>query len=155
MPYVMDLRALVGSRPLLVPGACALLEDARGRLLLQRRSLDGTWGPPGGQMELGETLEECVRRELMEETGLGLGALCLLGVFSGPAHYYRHECGDENFNVTAAFVCREFSGSPSIKDDETLELNFFSINELPDDLAVQDRPIVDAYVSMRRLAEHR
>lgn len=51
--------------------AAALVQDARGRYLIARRRegthLAGLWEFPGGKREPGETLEECLRRELAEE----------------------------------------------------------------------------------------
>lgn len=55
-----------------------------GRALLIRRGsepLKGQWSIPGGLLELGETLEEGVRRELREETGLDVRVLELIEVF--------------------------------------------------------------------------
>ena len=53
--------------------AAGLIRDERGRYLLARRPagthLAGIWEFPGGKREPGESLEECLRRELLEELG--------------------------------------------------------------------------------------
>ncbi|MDE2230398.1 MAG: NUDIX hydrolase [Alphaproteobacteria bacterium] len=53
---------------------CLAVTRRDDRVLLAQRSLPpgvGKWGFPGGAQELGETVFECARRELMEETGVG------------------------------------------------------------------------------------
>jgi 8-oxo-dGTP diphosphatase len=67
----------------------AVLQDAQGRILLLRRARDddfapGLWGFPGGHIHEGETPEETVAREVLEETGLSLGAGPLLLRRVGP-----------------------------------------------------------------------
>ncbi|XP_023345985.1 nucleoside diphosphate-linked moiety X motif 17 [Eurytemora carolleeae] len=56
-------------------GVVGLLQSVDGRILLTRRadhmrSFPRTWVPPGGHVELGESLEAAVSREMFEETGL-------------------------------------------------------------------------------------
>src|SRR5258706_10886705 len=56
----------------------------QGRALLIRRGSEpllGEWSIPGGTLELGETLEEGVARELLEETGLTVRVIELIEVF--------------------------------------------------------------------------
>ena len=54
-------------------------------MLLQKR-YDGGWGLPGGLMELGESLEDTAKREVLEKTGLVIEDLKLLEIFSGPEY---------------------------------------------------------------------
>lgn len=75
--YIMDLRKVVGARPLIVPGSVVFVYDHEGRVLLHRRGDNGCWGFPGGVMELGESFEDTARREVFEETGLLVGELTL------------------------------------------------------------------------------
>lgn len=65
--------------PRLAVGAVVV---ARDRILLVRRATEpaaGKWSVPGGRVEEGETLEEAVRREVKEETGLDVEVGDLLG----------------------------------------------------------------------------
>jgi 8-oxo-dGTP diphosphatase len=70
--------------------------DARGYVLLIRRKYDpfkGAYALPGGFVNVGETVENGCRRELKEETGLEVGALRLVGVYSDPDRDPRgHTC---------------------------------------------------------------
>jgi 8-oxo-dGTP pyrophosphatase MutT (NUDIX family) len=81
--YMSELRQAVGTRPLIVAGACVLIRDSVGRVLLHRRRDSGTWDVIGGSMELCETFEQTARREVREEIGLELGELHQLDVCSG------------------------------------------------------------------------
>ncbi len=68
-------------RPLVGVGA-VIIED--GRVLLVERAQSpqqGAWSLPGGLLEAGERLQEAVRREVREETGLEVEVLSLAGVF--------------------------------------------------------------------------
>ena len=97
MDYMQELRALVGHRPVLVPGAAILILDDAGKVLLHRRGDDDLWSLPGGALEPGESLEEAARREAAEEVGLTLGELTLVDVFSGPEFFHEYPNGDQVF----------------------------------------------------------
>jgi 8-oxo-dGTP diphosphatase len=60
-----------------VPCVGAVVHDVAGRLLLVRRGRDphrGRWSLPGGRVEAGESPEQAVEREVLEETGLSVRA---------------------------------------------------------------------------------
>ena len=62
--------------------------DPNGRVLLIRRGhapFKGGYALPGGFVEIGETVEDGCRRELREETGISVGDLRLVGVYSDPS----------------------------------------------------------------------
>lgn len=69
-------------------GAESALFDDAGRLLLQRRADDGTWGLPGGFVDPNETPRETAARETGEETGLVVEPEALVGVFTRPPGEY-------------------------------------------------------------------
>ena len=61
--------------------AAGVVRDAEGRFLICRRkgALDGLWEFPGGKREKGETFQQCLERELMEELELPVMAAETLG----------------------------------------------------------------------------
>ncbi|WP_188654051.1 NUDIX hydrolase [Pontibacillus salipaludis] len=142
MGYIKDLRKEVGTRPLLMPGSCVLLFNKQGELLLQLRKDNQCWGLPGGSMELGENLEEVAYRELEEETGLKAKDLKLLRVYSGEEFYYKLPNGDEVYNVTAAYLCNDYSGTLQKQEEEVADLQFFSPFSLPSSLNPPDAPVI-------------
>ncbi len=70
--------------------------DAQDRLLLIRRQnppFKGEFALPGGFVDIGETVEEACRRELLEETGVRVRKVNLVGVYSDPERDPRsHTC---------------------------------------------------------------
>jgi 8-oxo-dGTP pyrophosphatase MutT (NUDIX family) len=107
------------------------LRDATGRVLLACRRDDGTWGIPGGHVELGESIADAARREFREETGLAVELLCVLGIYSDPAtQVHTYPDGNKVQFVGVVFEGRAGAavGEP---DDEVTQLGWFGPHELP------------------------
>ncbi|WP_064093487.1 NUDIX hydrolase [Rossellomorea aquimaris] len=146
MDYVKELRALVGSRPLILAGSVVLIVNEKNELLLQHRK-DGGWGLPGGLMELGESLEDTARREVKEETGLEIGQLKLLGIHSGEKYYFKIANGDEIYSVTAVYLTREAKGTVEIDTKESFNLAYLQLENLPDGLTEEYRSYIEPYLN--------
>ena len=92
---------------------CVVL-DPEDHILLIRRGNEpfrGRYALPGGFVDVGETVEDACRRELMEETGIKAGKLTLVGVFSDPARDPR------GHTVGVAFMTRVRSRKAAAGDD--------------------------------------
>lgn len=148
MSYIKQLRELVGTQPIILTGACVLLIDPSGRLLMQQRTDNGLWGLPGGSMELGEELREVASRELYEEVGLTANQLELFDVFSGPDLYYKYPNGDEVYNVVTAYICKDYSGTIRGDGDEVQDIQFFEFDKLrPSLINPADLPVIKKYMN--------
>ena len=144
MDYILQLRQFVGHRPLLMVGSGVLILNEESHLLLMKRSDSGYWSFPGGSLEPGEVVEETARRETLEETNLQIGEMSLLGVFSGPELYYKYPNGDEVYNVSIIYLCRDWRGEVRL-NDEHIEWRWFSVEDIPDDLSPPIRPIIEHF----------
>ena len=148
--YIMELRKLVGHRPLLQAGASVLLVDREGRILLQRRADNHLWGYHGGSVELDEDVETAARRELFEETGLRARSLMLFGVFSGPEMHFVYPNGDEVSNIDHVYLCTDYEGELRPQPGEVEELRFFPWDALPEDLTSVNIPALSEWVRRKR-----
>lgn len=109
-----------------------------GKVLIARRPPDGLlgglWEFPGGKQEPGETLPDCLEREIREELGVQIAVVAELGVFK---HAYTH------FRVTLhAFNCRVVSGEP--RPIEASEVRWVP----PDDLAKYPMGKIDRKITL-------
>ena len=100
-----------------------------GRVLLVRRAkppLEGRWSIPGGTVELGETLEHALVREMAEETGLEVEPLEVLTVFDR----IEREGAEVAFHhVIVDYLCRRVSGEARAASD-ALEVAWATADEL-------------------------
>ena len=148
--YILDLRALVGHRPLLQVGASVIVEDREGRILLELRTDNHCWGYPGGSVELDEVVEDAAKRELFEETGLIAHKLELFGIFSGKETHYIYPNGDEVSNVDIVFLCKEYSGTLKCQESEVSEIRYFSANEIPNNISKPLSVVIRKWVESKR-----
>ena len=153
MGYILDLRKLVGHRPLIQVGAGIIVEDPMGRVLLQLRSDNHCWGYCGGSIEVDERVEEAAKRELWEETGLIAEEVELFGVFSGPELHYVYPNGDEVSNIDIVFLCKHYVGELKPQEGEVEALRFFALDDIPENLSPPIRPALTKWMERKRLEQ--
>lgn len=89
-------------------------------MLLIRRRDNGHWEPPGGVVELDDSLEGAVAREVKEESGIEVEVVRLTGVYKNVARGF--------YVVSLVFLCRPVGGRPAT-GDETSDVGWFSTEE--------------------------
>lgn len=128
--YIRRLRQKVGTTLLLMPSATAVVFDDRNRLLLVQYAVRDMWGLPGGALDPGETLADCVVRETWEETGLYVQPRRITGVYGGDNFRVRYQNDDVVEYVMTVFECAIVGGTPRPDGEETLAVRFFELDAL-------------------------
>ena len=135
MGYISELRKFVGHKPLMVTAAmCIIYNEAENKMLLEKRTDNGMWCVPGGAIELGETLEEALRREVKEETSLDIFNPRLFDVRANVHMVYPNQ--DEVYYTDVVYLITEYDGELK-PDAESRELRWVPINELPEIMPTQ------------------
>lgn len=128
-------------------GVLALIENGN-KLLLERRSDCGRWSLVGGAVEVEESLDSALCREVLEETGLSIKTYELFCISSDPTRIIEYP--DGNVIRLLSFVYEvEIENFDSIRSsEESQELRFFEEVELSElDIVETARPIVSEYLS--------
>jgi ADP-ribose pyrophosphatase YjhB (NUDIX family) len=132
--YLGQLRQLVGQRKLIAVTVRAVIRDDQGRVLLIRRRDNDRWAMPAGSMELDESIEETLRREVREETGLTVTAATLIAVYSHPRYSAITTYGDPYQFISFVFRVDGWAGELVTNTDETIDARFFAPDDLPDNM---------------------
>jgi ADP-ribose pyrophosphatase YjhB (NUDIX family) len=147
MGYIHELRKIVGNRPLIMAGAALLVLNQDNHLLMIKGLDNDLWGIPGDAMELGESLEDAVRRETREEIGIEVKEMEFFGVYSGQELYYKYPNGAEVYIVSAVYITRNFNEEVKINPDEHDEYKYFDIRCLPEEISPPIKPILQDLIS--------
>ncbi|MCX6405295.1 MAG: NUDIX domain-containing protein [Propionibacteriales bacterium] len=141
--FVLALRAKIGTDPLWLPGAIAVVckDDL---VLMVRRSDTGAWTPVTGIIDPGEQPASAAVRETLEETGVVAVPIRLASVdVSGEVVYPN---GDRTQFVDLTFRLEWVSGEPHPADGENTEARWFPRGALPE-MTDEMRARVDAGLS--------
>lgn len=108
------------------PFACDMILIENGKILLIRRGREpfkGEWALPGGRIEDNETAEQCLKREMKEETGLEVEPVRLVGIYSDPQR-------DPRGIIAAAYLVKRTGGVLKAGDDAG-EAQWFDLGGTP------------------------
>ncbi|MCD6381602.1 MAG: NUDIX domain-containing protein [Candidatus Aenigmarchaeota archaeon] len=121
------------------------------KILLGKRSSDpsktvlhgeNTWTLPGGKIKYGECLVDACFREVLEETGMRINKENLRRIS------IKEEILSDAHFITFGYICDDFEGEAKVMEpDEIEEWRWFKIDELPKNLYLPSKKIIEAYKS--------
>lgn len=130
MDYVKYIRGLVGHNKIIMNAAACIVVNENNEILLQLRGDDHFWGLPGGIMEMGELPTESAVREVYEETGYNVEITSFLGDYHNLDKHWPG--GDSAHIICFIYTAKIVSGKMVIDMDETLDLKWYSYDDLPE-----------------------
>lgn len=128
--FIRTIRADAGHQLLWLPGVTAIVFDDEGRVLLGRRSDNGKWSVIGGIPDPGEQPAACAVREVFEETAVHCVAERVVLIEALEPVTYPN--GDTCQFMDITVRCRAVGGEARVNDDESLDVAWFALDQLPD-----------------------
>lgn len=126
--FVAALREKIGTAPLWLSGASAVVLDG-DRILLIRRSDTGAWTPITGIIDPGEEPAVTLVREALEEANVRIEVERLTSTWvTGPVVY---DNGDRAQYLDLTFRCRYLGGDPRPVDGEASDVAWFPLEKMP------------------------
>ncbi|MDX6375687.1 MAG: hypothetical protein QOD98_4675 [Nocardioidaceae bacterium] len=126
--FVVDLRSLVGHTQLWLPGVTAVIRRGEEILLVQRAD-NHEWTPITGIVDPGEEPAVCAAREALEEAGVEIRVDRLAMTSVGDEVAYAN--GDRARYLDLTFACTWMSGEAHVADDESIDVRWCPVTDLP------------------------
>lgn len=130
--YLSQVRKLIDKQELIITAARAVISDQEGRILFIRRRDNGLWAMPAGGQELGESILDCLKREVKEESGLDVILATPMAIYSQVSIVTAS--GDPYQLFLVQFLVDEWSGELVTETDETVDARFLDLDELPENI---------------------
>jgi len=128
--FVLELRRHVGHSQLWLMGVTAVVVRGGAEVLLVQRSDTHAWTPVTGIVDPGEHPALTAVREVEEEAGVVATVRRLAAVTVGRAIV--HANGDQAQYLDHTFLCDYLSGEAHVADDESVDVGWFPVDDLPD-----------------------
>ena len=127
-------------------GVAAIIKNGN-KVLLEKRADCGRWALIGGGPKADETLKECLKREIFEETGLELFDFKFIDILDDPSRIAQYPDGNILRTVTVLYSAELAAIPELVVSSESTELKFFSVDGLHNlDIVETHKHIVDDYV---------
>ncbi|MEV5964324.1 NUDIX domain-containing protein [Kribbella sp. NPDC051952] len=127
--FILELREKIGHDLLWLTGITGVVLNEQDEILLVRRADNGQWSLVAGILEPGEQPAAGLMREIQEETAVEAAIDRLVSIESLPPGSYPN--GDQVQFLDLCFRCRPLRGEPRVNDDESLEVRWWPLNDLP------------------------
>lgn len=125
--YYKDPQAPKPNQPI-IPSVHGIIINDSHEILLHKREDSLIWAIPGGKIELDESIEQCLKREMQEELGVAVATERLLSIYTDPS--YVLALGDAVQRVfLIVFLCTIASGELTLTS-ETMEYRWFGKEDL-------------------------
>ncbi|UCH70642.1 MAG: NUDIX hydrolase [Candidatus Bathyarchaeota archaeon] len=126
----------------------AIVEFPNGKILLVKRAtvvFKGYWALPGGRVDAGENVEQALKRELEEETGLHVKIVRKIGEY----HESGVQDGIEYDYYPACFLVRPIGGKMKKQEGEIEEISVVDLQKIPEKLAFKHAKMLQDYMRTR------
>lgn len=128
--YIKNLRKKIGHQKFIHPAARIIIENELGQILFLKRIDNGNLGIPAGGFEENENIEECIIREVREETGLEILSLQLIGLSTHPKNEtVEYPNGDVIQYFTCEFYSNDFQGKIRADNIEVQKVEFLDFSK--------------------------
>ena len=129
----------------------AIMEFPYNKLLLIKRGtvvFKGYWALPGGRVDLGETVEQAVIREVKEETGLDVEIVRKIGEY----HEIGVQDGIEYDYYPTCFLVKPISRRIKRQREEIEEIKLFDLKDIPKKLAFEHQSMINDYIQILEIS---
>ena len=121
-------------------GCWGIVTNQQNQILLIKKKVNDYWERPGGNVEVGETLEECIVREVKEEIGIKTKVINFVTfdqVFFG---------NDKKQWIAFCYHLKYISGKiKNIEPEKHDDVKWFSFSDLPKNLSPYTKKVIEKY----------
>lgn len=126
----------------------AIVEFPNNKILLVKRNtviFKGYWALPGGKVDVGETIEQAIVREVKEETGLHVKIVRKIGEY----HEIGIQDGIDYDYYPACFLVKLVGGKIKRQEKEIDEIKLVDLREIPEKLAFEHSSMIRDYMILK------